>query len=494
MKSRMHLIASALPALVLGAAIASPADDSRSNAATAPNIALYREHCIGRWDFDDPSDLLRATFGEPLVAGGQQNGVSVPQSGVGAVSALADVPENTLEGVPLGGVAVVPRYAHLIPTDTFTPEVAAGDFTYRMVVYLPSGRAESSYWCMFWSGENRDGVGYAKTDGTFGGGTLQDSGDPKYVSVPGILDNWHEFRFVYTQQGRRLTVLMDGSEIRSAGDISTANLVRIFGDNDGEDNAVYIASLELFDTADADEVPPYLTASELGIRNVQSDLKRYDEHCLGKWDFDKADDLLLATYGQDLVAGGSGTVSALADPPENTLGGTELGGVARIPRWAHLTVSDTLTGDVMEGDFTFRILAYLDTTLGESSYHSFFWDGENDGTVFVYDPNSSIGGPYYGGSSNYTKVPGIANAWHDFRFAYHADTGKMDFYMDGVRYKTASLDPARLPHLFGDNDGEDNTAYVAAIELFDTADQRRLPNYLTSQTLRCLKQTVFLVF
>ena len=500
------------------------------------------------------------------------------KSAIGSAFTAAEPPANTL-GVDFGGVATVPFHSHLIPTDTFTPAVAAGDFTYRMVVYMPSDQNEEGYWCMFWPGENRDGVGFTKTDGTFGGGTLQDSGDPKYVSVPGILDNWHEFRFVYTQEGRRLTVLMDGSEIRSAGDINTANFACIFGDNDTDDNPLYIASLELFDTADADEIPPcgarcgvvdspcpvtgadggtvatgetfLLTDAEsvaltapasatledsprqktvklfqnwrvvdaatgavlqtaaapalvFDLRDctaqnllfeavyetvVQPKPGLYARHCLGKWDFDKADDLLLATYGQDLVAGGSGTVSALADPPENTLGGTELGGVARIPPWTHLTVSDTLTGDVMEGDFTFRILAYLDTTLGETSYHSFFWDGENDGTVFVYK-GSSIGGPYYGGSSNYTQVPGIADAWHDFRFAYHADTGKMDFYMDGVRYKTAAINPAQLPHLFGDDSGEDNTAYVAAIELFDTADQDELPLYLTTRQLRNLDATL----
>lgn len=249
-------------------------------AASQADLDLYKAHCLAKWDFHDAADFRRATVGPDMIVGQTVGGKSAVVANVAEskISFLAkqDIPDNNLAFVgfskaDLGNVLKVPAGSHLVITnvlskvvrDWSSPESARADWTIRMALYIPNYfPKEAAYHELIGDGQSDTDIfitGKSGKDGRIG--IMNKYG---YSPAPGVYENWHVFELACSAKNG-LAISYNSPEPckKIPADIYRFNTARcLFWDDNGEDSTVYVASVEIFDTADRAKLPRRMLSRE----------------------------------------------------------------------------------------------------------------------------------------------------------------------------------------------------------------------------------------
>ena len=191
---------------------------------------------VGLWSFDDSENLTEAVTGNALVLSGTHTAVSGPEPGDGAANI---------------GVGSFYRCYHDIPANGYTGDPAwVNQFTIVMDVRIP---ASEDWYCLYqtnWSNSN-DGDWFINPSGQVG---VSDTGYSEYTVVPG---EWYRLA-ISVNLGVQYRYYLDGQLLHDGGAQGYegrfslypgegTNQVLFFADQDGEDGALDVARILLFD-------------------------------------------------------------------------------------------------------------------------------------------------------------------------------------------------------------------------------------------------------
>jgi len=292
-------------------------------------------------------------------------------------------------------------------------------------------------------------------------------------------NTWYRL-VISAQLGQSLKYFLNGKQVfdhDGSSDAATDSRLALdpagtilFGDEDGEDESIYVAQVTIWDQPlDADEVA---ALGEVG----STDYVTFKGPLVGKWLFDNADNLLMADRGNDLIQVGNAVYEA-DGPTESNKAVTVGAGSHFLCKHGMLPSGETASGDPAVNvneyslliDFkvsqTGRYYAFLQTDLSNTS----------DGEIFINGGGSiGISGGYY--SAAFVQP----DTW--YRYVLTFKGGELyRQYIDGKLLNEAtdhdskmdvdnrfSLDPNGTL-LFGDEDGEDNEIFVAAAAMWNKA-------------------------
>jgi hypothetical protein len=395
----------------------------------------------GQWKFDDATDILKATVGAPLdtvTAGGGSYSVNGPFDGN---LAIANPKWESLimhHNLPASGGARVNQF-------TLQWDVMAPDLT--------------NWLCLIQSKQNE------------GDGDLFFKPSTKQLGLTAL--NWSTntvapntwYRIVMSVSIPTVKVYVDGQlwiegkPQTADGRFSLSDDVRIFGDDDGEDDLMFCSELSLWDVALTDA-----EVAELGNATTPS-----FPSPVGLWQFDDANDLTKATVGQPLTLTGSQT--AIAGPVEGNL-------ATSVPLGSYLTIAHGINpngGGAMVNEYSLQIDF---SAPASGKWYSFFQTGDrgSDADLFVKASNATVGTS----ATTYTTNAIVANTW--YRMLVTVKNGEFfRVYMDGTLWLEGTLQAVddrwalgQILDIFQDNDGDDADINCSEIALWDkalTADQ-----------------------
>jgi hypothetical protein len=263
-------------------------------------------------------------------------------------------------------------------------------------------------------------------------------------------------------------IAQDGGK-RSADDrfslssIDEANMVLLFGDDDGEDNDMVVTNLALYDRT--------LTTEEIEAMGGYGHFVEYGKP-VGEWTFDNPDTLTKASAGKDLALTGEQT--AVAGPEDGN-------GAVRIGTGSFYTAETEIAPNGKTGTparvnrytlvFDFKIPA-------NEKWYSFYSTNTDasadDAELFIRDTDSKIGSDEAGfadsviKSGDWYKLVVVADL--DKSFTYYLD-GDSIYATDNLEFDGRySLNPKGLANqflLFADNDGQDGETDVAYAALYN---------------------------
>ena len=394
---------------------------------------------VGWWKFDNASDMLAATVGQPLALTGSQESVAGP--GTGNLATLIG-PGNYLSmthGIaPNGGGTLV------------------NEFSLQMDINIPEG---GMYHAMYQTTPecNGDAELFINTDNFLGAWRY---GYSTEAIVPGT---WYRV-IVTVKNGEFYKIYVNGAIwVDGAGqevdsrDALQAVLV-LFGDDDGEDNAVKCAELGIWDVAlTAAEALELGDATGGGGGTVLPDKK-------GHWKFDNAQDMLAATIGEPLVL--TGTQASVNGPGDGNLA-TEIG------VGSYLTMTHGIAPN-LGGSYVNEFSVMIDFAVPEAGiWHAFLQtnvSNANDADLFT-NTNNAIGV----GDVGYTENVIAANTWYRLVVTVKNDNF-FRIYVNGTLWLDGAgqpldgrygLDPVLI--LFGDDDGDDGLIRCAEAAIWDVA-------------------------
>lgn len=394
---------------------------------------------VGWWKFDNASDMLAATIGQPLALTGSQESVSGPGTGnlatlIGPGSYL-----SMTHGIaPNGGGTLVNEYS--LQLDINIPEGALWHAIYQTTPEC-----------------NDDAELFINTDNFLGAWRYGYSAE---AIVPGT---WYRV-IVSVKNGEFFKIYVNGAlwvdgtgqELDSRDALQA--VVVLFGDDDGEDNAVKCAEAGIWNVAlTAAEALELGDATGGGGGPVVPAKK-------GHWTFDNAQDMLAATIGEPLTL--TGTQASVNGPATGNLA-TEIG------VGSYLTMTHGIAPN-LGGAYVNEFSVMIDFAVPEVGiWHAFIQTNttnSNDADLFS-NTNNAIGVGDVGysenviaGSSWYRMVLSVKND-NFFRIYINGE-----LWLDGAgqpldgRY---GLDP--VLNIFADDDGDDGLIQCAELAIWDVA-------------------------
>lgn len=393
---------------------------------------------VGWWQFDNASDMVAATIGDPLVLTGTQESVNGPNDGnlatrIGVGSFL-----TMSHGIsPNGGGTLVNEYT--IQLDILMPEGGMYHALYQTA-----------------SDNSDDAELFLNTDNLIGAWRYG-------YSTNAIAPNtWYRV-IVSVKNGEFFKIYVDGTLwVDGAGQAlddrdALQSVLVLFGDDDGEDNIMLCSEAGIWNVA--------LTAAEaLELGGASAGGEPTVPTAVGLWKFDNAQDLLAATIGSPLTL--TGTQASVAGPLEGNLA-TEIG------LGSYLAMTHGIAPN-LGGAYVNEFSVQIDFQVPEIGiWHSFIQTNtlnENDADLFTNTSNS-IGV----GDLGYSENTILANTWYRLVISVKNDQF-FKIYIDGVLWLDGAgqpldgrygLDPVLI--LFGDNDGDDGVIKCAEAAIWDVA-------------------------
>ena len=392
---------------------------------------------IGRWTFDDPTDLLAGT------------GIATLQATTHAkdnvtVTDLATAGITTVEGPDASNGAVnVPVGSSLLMAAN-NGATSMGTYSIMYDVCVEDG---STYVPLLQNSltDGKDGSLFINKNKVGLGGGL---------NYWGSIENGKWYRIVFVVQPNGASIYVDGNQLVSNLNLSTAynqhwlltTGALFFADEDGEEKAIKTSELRFWDIAlDAEQV------ATLG--SISGDAPKFPE-ALGVWTFDDATDPYAGIGTATLADWGNGV--------------TFDSGVATVPVGAGMELNTNLT-TTPTAYTLMQDVKFADV----SGYISLFQNDINngkDGSIFI--KNGTVGlasaGLGYNGTIN-------TDTW--YRIVTVIDNSYCTLYVDGVQVgKSATQDvnawamrDSRKLILFIDNDGEEKEVQLAEARFWDKA-------------------------
>ncbi|MFY9152462.1 MAG: LamG-like jellyroll fold domain-containing protein [Prolixibacteraceae bacterium] len=393
----------------------------------------------GWWKFDDPTNLVKAEIGSPLLAVGIPIAVDGPSVENKAIQiGLGNYLELTHGITANGGGTMVNEYSLQI------------DFS------IP----EANKWHAFFQTEleNTGDADLFANSASNAIGTAATGYSAKAVSA----NTWYRM-IVTVKNGEFFKIYVDGVLwLTSAGQaiddrFALANMLLLFADNDGDDGTINCSEAGIWSTALTEEEVAEL-GGPLGVR-VPVRTK------LGSWKFDDPNDLLKADIGNPLEL--VGTQTAVAGP-------TAENGATQIGLGSFLKMNHNLQ-PIIEGNKINEYSIQFDFSVPEiSKWHAFYQTtvaNNDDADLFTNKTSNAIGTA----ATTYSSNAISANTW--YRMVLTVKNGEFfRIYLDGELWLDApgqeingrfSLGDALL--LFADDDGDDAAINCSEINLWEVA-------------------------
>ena len=392
---------------------------------------------IGRWTFDDPTDLLAGTGIATLQATthAKDNVTVTDLATAGITSVEGPDASNGAVNVPVGSSLLMAANngATSIGTYSIMYDVCVEDGS-TYVPLLQNSLTDGKDGSLF---INKNKVG-------LGGG----------LNYWGSIENGKWYRIVFVVQPNGASIYVDGNQLVSNLNLSTAynqhwlltTGALFFADEDGEEKAIKTSELRFWDIAlDAEQV------ATLG--SISGDAPKFPE-ALGVWTFEDATDPYAGIGTATLADWGNGV--------------TFDSGVATVPVGAGMELNTNLT-TTPTAYTLMQDVKFADV----SGYISLFQNDVNngkDGSIFI--KNGTVGlasaGLGYNGTIN-------TDTW--YRIVTVIDNSYCTLYVDGVQVgKSATQDvnawamrDSRKLILFIDNDGEEKEVQLAEARFWDKA-------------------------
>jgi hypothetical protein len=393
---------------------------------------------IGRWTFDDPSNLLAGTGAATLTATkhAKNNVTQTTLADANITAVTGPDASNGAVNVPIGSSLLMAANNGATSMGTYTVmfDVCAEDAN----SYVPLLQNSLT--------DGKDGSLFFHTHQVGLGGGL---------GYHGTIKNNTWYRIVFVVQPNGASLYVDGNQLVSNLNLSTpynqhwllTTGALFFADESGEEKAIKTSELRFWDVAlDEGQV------AKLG--SISGDAPKFPE-ALGVWTFDDATDPYAGTGTATLAKWGNS--SSFAD------------GVATVPVGAGIELSTNL--ESTPSAYTLmQDVKFADV----SGYISLFQNDVNngkDGSIFI--KNGTVGlasaGLGYNGTIN-------TDTW--YRIVTVIDNSYCTLYVDGVKVggptniqdtNAWAMRDSRKLILFIDNDGEEKEVQLAEARFWDLA-------------------------
>jgi hypothetical protein len=426
---------------------------------------------VGFWTFDNAANLTKATVGNDLEIGALAGltptftAVSGPVAGNGAVNVATGSFYKCYHDIEANGFD--PAYPDSVPT-------RVNRFSLVIDFRMPS----TGVWYAFHATDNNgdpthsDWESFIRSNGPIGVGSTGYS----FYAIKDT-ENWYRM-VINADLGVHYKYFLDGQLTKdgstrhlddrfSLDSPDGTNAILFFGDDDGEDAAIDIAQLAIYDRPLTDE-----EISELGGYGhfIPYGL------AVGAWDFNDATDLLAATSGKPLEL--VGTHVGVAGPTEEDLAASI--GVGSHYRVSHDIVANgfALAGEPTVVNSYTVVMDVLVPVLGKY-YALLQTDPENldDADLFI-NPEGRIGSALIGWSDSTIVRP---DEWYRISLAVsQGDTlPNAVIFADGEKVITKDVlsfndDLALAPKsganallFFADDNGDDNQLSVANVNIYN---------------------------
>ncbi len=386
------------------------------------------------WLFDDAADLTKASVGVDLVLVGTDEASAGPEAGDGAAKIGSGSHYKFAHGLaPEAGQSKINTYS--ISYQFKVPEIG------EWVSFLQTDQTNSNDGDLFL--RNVNGIGIAAV---------------AYSSVHISPNQWYQLILV-VDNGNEFSLYLDSKKILTGtpqsvdGRFALDDEVLFFGDDNGDDNPIYVSQMSFYKQA--------LTQEDINDINgvVKEEVSPYAE-----WLFDDAADLTKASVGVDLVLVGTDEASA----------GPEAGdGAAKIGLGSHYKFAHGLAPEAGQSKINTYSISYQFKVPEIGEWVSFLQTDQtnsNDGDLFLRPANGiGIAAVAYGDTH-------ISPAqWYQLILV--VDNGnEFSLYLDNRKILSGTpqsvdgrfaLEDTVL--LFGDNDGEDHPIVVSQVSFYKQA-------------------------
>ncbi len=397
----------------------------------------------GWWKFDDPSDMMKATIGNPLAPYG-------------------DTPNESVNGPVDGNLAILDPIGHALIMDHGIPANGGGgnvnEYSFQIDFFVPS--PIPSYVCFFQTGPMNDADGdlFIKANGTIGLGALG------WSTLTVAADTWYRL-VVSAKCGEYYRVYVNGElyleKLGIAVDSrhSLKPLPHMFGDDDGEDPTIFCAELAVWNVPLTAE-----QALELGDASQTSFPDR-----VGYWQFDDATNLTKATIGSALEL--TGTQTAVAGP-------TESNHATLVPLGSYLTMTHGMEPN-LGGAFVNEWTLQVDFSVAKTeTWYAFFQTGTSDADLFVAASANTSGRAANSigtAATGYSTNTIMANTW--YRMVVSVKNGEFfKVYIDGLLWLEGAIQPLDgrwgldpVLKIFQDDDGDDGDINCSELGIWNVA-------------------------
>ncbi|GAA5494483.1 hypothetical protein Rhal01_00644 [Rubritalea halochordaticola] len=196
-------------------------------------IEVTARKLVGLWEFDDPSDLTKATIGPDLQLNGYQDIVAGVSAGDGAVKISQGSHFNLVHGIPANGGGS-----------------NVNEYTLVFDVSYPSS-SQNSWMCFFQTDPNNSNDGdcfIRSSNATIG---VSATGYSSWSLAP---DTWVRVA-VSVDNGTSYKIYADGAQILNGsaqsidGRFALSSTLLLFADENGEDAPINVSSVRLYNTA-----------------------------------------------------------------------------------------------------------------------------------------------------------------------------------------------------------------------------------------------------
>jgi|GEM_PF-1119609 len=411
---------------------------------------------VGQWKFDDPANLAKPTVGAPLVP--DVNSTSTPFIFDAVAGPTAD------DGaVNIGTGSFYRATLNMLPNGSDSAK-RVNQYTFVIDFNAPA----ANVWYAFFDADGdgdptkTDAELFIKKTGQIGVGKTGYSYDTvKY-------DQW--YRLVVTADlGHSYKYYLDGQLILNTGaqdldgrfslaPVDGANKVVFFGDNDGDDAPIKVASLTVYDHP--------LTSDEVFKLGGFGHVTKYGDP-FGSWTFDDPNNLTTAKMGNDLKLVGTGQTPAAGPESADKAVTIEKGSYYEVTHDMVANGGSRVNKYSLIVDFKIPQLGQWYSILQTDPTNS------NAADLYVND-KGQIGSDLIGWSKK------SINAGEFYKLAVSADLGNAYMlYLDGdtllaSKNHDADNDLSIVPRsgadkflLFADNAGKDGPITVSSVNLYN---------------------------